>query len=47
LKDTAWHDVAASHRVVRAGASVHLEVFALALPIDQTVFVGQAKVTSP
>ena len=47
MKDTAWHDVAASHRVVRAGASVHLEVFALALPIDQTVFVGQAKVTSP
>jgi hypothetical protein len=47
LKDTAWHDVAASHRVVRAGASVHLEVFALALPPDQTVFVGQAKVTSP
>jgi hypothetical protein len=47
LRDTGWHDVAASHRVVEAGASVHLEVFALALPLDQTVFVGQTKVTSP
>jgi hypothetical protein len=47
LRDTGWHDVAASHRVVEAGASVHLEVVVLALPLDQTVFVGQTKVTSP
>jgi hypothetical protein len=47
LRDTGWHDVAASHRVVKAGASVHLEVFALALPLDQTLFIGQTKVTSP
>jgi hypothetical protein len=47
LRDTGWHDVAASHRVVKAGASVHLEVVAVALPLDQTLFVGQAKVTSP
>jgi hypothetical protein len=47
LRDTAWHDLAASHRVVRAGASVHLEVVALALPLDQSLFVGQTKVTSP
>jgi hypothetical protein len=47
LRDTGWHDVAASHRVVKAGASVHLELFALALPLDQTVFIGQTKVTSP
>jgi hypothetical protein len=47
LRDTGWHDVAASHRVVEAGASVHLEVLALALPADQTVFIGQTKVTSP
>jgi hypothetical protein len=47
LRDTGWHDVTANHRVVKAGAAVHLEVFALALPLDQTVFVGQTKVTSP
>jgi hypothetical protein len=47
LRDTGWHDLAASHRVVEAGASVHLEVVALALPLDQTVFIGQTKVTSP
>jgi hypothetical protein len=47
LQDTDWHDVAASHRVVNAGASIQLEVFALALPLDQTLFVGQTKVTSP
>jgi hypothetical protein len=47
LRDTGWHDVAVGHRVVEAGASVHLEVFALALPVDQTVFIGQTKVTSP
>jgi hypothetical protein len=47
LQDTGWHDVAVGHRVVEAGASVHLEVFALALPVDQTVFIGQTKVTSP
>jgi hypothetical protein len=47
LRDTAWHEVVASHRVGKAGASVHLEVFALGLPLDQTVFVGQTKVTSP
>jgi hypothetical protein len=47
LQDTGWHDVAVGHRVVEAGASVYLEVFALALPVDQTVFIGQTKVTSP
>jgi hypothetical protein len=47
LRDTGWHEVAASHRVVKAGASIHLEVVVVALPLDQMVFVGQAKVTSP
>jgi hypothetical protein len=47
LRDTAWHEVGAGHRVLQAGASVHLEVVALALPLDQAVYVGQAKVTSP
>jgi hypothetical protein len=31
--------------VVEAGAAVHLEICALALPRGQAVFVGQAKVT--
>jgi hypothetical protein len=47
LRDTAWHEVGADHRVHQAGASVHLEVVALALPLDQAIYVGQAKVTSP
>ena len=47
LRDTDWHEVTAAHRMVEAGASVNLEVFALALPLDQTVFIGQTKVTSP
>jgi hypothetical protein len=47
LRDTAWHEVGAGHRVLQAGASVHLEVVALALPLDQAIYVGQAKVTSP
>jgi hypothetical protein len=47
LRDTAWHELGADHRVHQAGASIHLEVVALALPLDQAVYVGQAKVTSP
>jgi len=46
LRDTGWHEVEAGHRVLQAGASVHLEIWALALPLDQAIYVGQAKVTS-
>jgi hypothetical protein len=45
LADTGWHEVEAGHRVVEAGTAVHLEICALGLPRDQTLFVGQAKVT--
>ena len=46
LRDTAWHEVEADHRVLQAGAAVHLEILALALPPDQAIYVGQAKVMS-
>jgi len=46
LPDTGWHEVEAAHRVLRTGSSVHLEIWALALPRDQAIYVGQAKVTS-
>ena len=46
LRDTDWHEVEAGHRVLEAGASVQLEICALALPLDQALYVGQAKVTS-
>jgi hypothetical protein len=46
LRDAAWHEVQADHRVLEAGASVELEIWALALPPDQAVYVGQAKVMS-
>jgi hypothetical protein len=46
LRDTAWHEVEADHRVLQAGAAVHLEIWALALPPDQAIYVGQAKVMS-
>jgi hypothetical protein len=44
LRDTAWHEVQADHRVREAGATVQLEIWALALPPDQAFDVGQAKV---
>jgi hypothetical protein len=47
LRDTAWRQVGAGHQVLRAGASIHLEIWALALPPDEALDVGQAKVTSP
>jgi hypothetical protein len=46
LEDTGWHEVEAAYRVREAGASVHLEIWALALASDQAVDVGQAKVMS-
>lgn len=46
LRDDAWHEVEAEHRVLEAGAAVHLEIWALALPRDQAIYVGQAKVMS-
>jgi hypothetical protein len=46
LRDTGWHEVEADHRVLGAGAAVHLEILALALPRDQVIYVGQAKVMS-
>jgi hypothetical protein len=46
LRDDAWHEVEAEHRVLEAGAAVYLEIWALALPRDQTIDVGQAKVMS-
>lgn len=46
LRDDAWHEIEAEHRVLEAGAAVHLEIWALALPRDQTIEVGQAKVMS-
>jgi hypothetical protein len=46
LRDGAWHEVEAEHRVVEAGAAVHLEIWALALPRDETIDVGQSKVMS-
>jgi hypothetical protein len=47
LPGTEWRQVATAHRVRRAGAAVYLEVWALALPPDETLYVGQAQVTSP
>jgi hypothetical protein len=44
LRDTAWHDVEADHRVLEAGATVQLEIWALALTRDQALDVGQVKV---
>jgi hypothetical protein len=46
LRDDAWHEVEAEHRVLEAGAAVHLEILALALPSKQAIYVGQAKVMS-
>jgi hypothetical protein len=45
LRDTGWHEVQADHRVLRAGASVDLEIWVLALPQGQWIDVGQGKVT--
>jgi hypothetical protein len=44
LRDTGWHEVEADYRVRQAGASVHLEIWTLALPQDQSIDVGQATV---
>jgi hypothetical protein len=33
--------------VVRTGTAVYLEISALALPLEETLYVGQAQVTSP
>jgi hypothetical protein len=44
LRDTAWHVVEADHQVVEGGAAVHLEIWALALPPDQVIEIGQTKV---
>jgi hypothetical protein len=46
LRDTTWHEVEADHRVLEAGASVLLEIWVLALPPNQAIYVGQAKVMS-
>jgi hypothetical protein len=44
LRDTAWQELEADHRVLEAGATVQLEIWALALTRDQALYVGQAKV---
>jgi hypothetical protein len=44
LQDTSWHEVEADHRVLEAGATVQLDIWVLALPPDQALYVGQAKV---
>jgi hypothetical protein len=46
LRDSAWHEIEAEHRVVKAGAAVRLEIWALALPRERRIDVGQAKVMS-
>jgi hypothetical protein len=46
LPDTAWREVGVDHRVLGTGVSVDLEVWAVALPQDAAIFVGQAKVAS-
>jgi hypothetical protein len=46
LRDDAWHEIETEHRVLEAGAAVALEIWALALPREQWIDVGQAKVTS-
>lgn len=47
LPGTGWRQVSAGHRVVRTGTAVYLEISALALPLEETLYVGQAQVTSP
>jgi hypothetical protein len=47
LAGTGWRQVAAAHRVVRTGSAVYLEISALALPLGEILYVGQAQVTSP
>jgi hypothetical protein len=44
LRDTGWHEVEADYRVRQAGASVHLEIWTLALPPDEALYIGQATV---
>jgi hypothetical protein len=46
LRDTAWHEVEADHRVLEAGATVELEIWALALTRNRSLDVGQVKVMS-
>jgi hypothetical protein len=46
LPDTAWREVGVDHRVVGVGVSIDLEIWAVALPSDAAIFVGQAKVAS-
>jgi hypothetical protein len=46
LRDDAWHEIEAEYRVLEAGAAVRLEIWALALPREQWIDVGQAKVMS-
>jgi hypothetical protein len=46
LRDTAWHEVEADHRVLEAGATVELEIWALALTRNRALDVGQVKVMS-
>jgi hypothetical protein len=46
LPDTAWREVGVDHRVLEVGVSVDLEIWAVALPQDAAIFVGQARVTS-
>jgi hypothetical protein len=46
LRDTGWHEVEAGYRVRQAGASVHLEIWTLALPQGQWIDVGQGTVMS-
>jgi hypothetical protein len=47
LPDTHWRSVGADHRVVRAGASIDLEIWALALGPDDALYVDRLAVTSP
>jgi hypothetical protein len=46
LRDTAWHEVEADHRVLEPGATVELEIWALALTRNRSLDVGQVKVMS-
>jgi hypothetical protein len=46
LPDTAWREVGVDHRVLEIGASVDLEIWAVALPQDAAIFIARAKVTS-
>jgi hypothetical protein len=47
LPDTSWRRVGADYRVLGAGSSINLEIWALALGPDEALYVDRPVVTSP